>query len=327
MLSSVECPPDPLRRGGHVDVFDAERLGQGIDECRRSAYRARFTTALDAEWIGCGLRHCEADPDVGQIIGARHTVVHVGPAQQLPGVAIVYRVFQHGLAQPLGNTAMNLTLYDHRIDQRAEIVDSDEIDDRHHASVGVDLQFTDVAARGVGEVRRIEKTVRFEAGFDPPNFTFPAGCHICELEVDPDTGVVTVVDFVAVDDFGALVNPMIVEGQVHGGVAQGLGQAMLERTVYDSDTGQLLSGSYMDYCMPRADDLPNIRVGFTVTKTTSNPLGIKGCGEAGAIGAPPAFINALTDALEIEHIDMPATPERVWRALHARTPTTHGAHS
>jgi carbon-monoxide dehydrogenase large subunit len=137
------------------------------------------------------------------------------------------------------------------------------------------------------------------------------------LEVDPDTGVVTIVDFVAVDDFGTLVNPMIVEGQVHGGVAQGLGQAMLEHTVYDRDTGQLLSGSYMDYCMPRADDLPNIRVGFTMSKTTSNPLGIKGCGEAGAIGAPPAFINALTQALGIEHIDMPATPERVWRALHA----------
>ncbi len=173
----------------------------------------------------------------------------------------------------------------------------------------------------------IEPGLKADCFFDPPNFTFPAGCHICEIEVDPDTGVVTIVDFVAVDDFGALVNPMIVEGQVHGGVAQGLGQAMLEHTVYDRDTGQLLSGSYMDYCMPRADDLPNIRVGFTMTKTTSNPLGIKGCGEAGAIGAPPAFINALTHALDIEHFDMPATPERVWRALQATAPTTHGGDS
>ncbi len=150
--------------------------------------------------------------------------------------------------------------------------------------------------------------------FDPSNFTFPAGCHICEVEIDPETGVLRIVDFVAVDDFGAVANPMIVEGQVHGGLAQGIGQALLEHTVYDAETGQLLTGSYMDYCMPRADDVPAYRVDFVVTKATGNPLGMKGCGEAGAIGATPAVINAICDALDIADIEMPATPERIWRA-------------
>ena len=184
------------------------------------------------------------------------------------------------------------------------------------------LKFAEVALAAYNAhafpTSEIEPGLKEGCFFDPPNFTFPAGCHICEVEVDPDTGVVTVIDFAAVDDFGALVNPMVVEGQIHGGLAQGLGQAMLEHTVYDPESGQLLTGSYMDYCMPRADDLPSFKVAFTQSKSTSNPLGIKGCGEAGAIGAPPAFINALTNALDIEHFDMPATPERVWRAVRAR---------
>jgi carbon-monoxide dehydrogenase large subunit len=130
---------------------------------------------------------------------------------------------------------------------------------------------------------------------DPPNFTFPAGCHICEVEIDPDTGTPKIVDFVAVDDFGTVINPMIVEGQIHGGITQGIGQAMLEQAVYDPDSGQLLTGSYMDYTMPRADDLPSYRIGMTVTKSTSNPIGMKGCGEAGSIAAPAAVINAICD--------------------------------
>ncbi len=153
--------------------------------------------------------------------------------------------------------------------------------------------------------------------FDPPDFNFPAGTHICELEVDPQTGMTKILNFVAVDDFGVIGNPMIVEGQVHGGVIQGLGQAMLEHVHYDA-YGQLTTGSYMDYAMPRADDFPDIDVGFTTTMATTNPLGMKGCGEAGAIGAPPAFINALTDALGIRDIQMPATPEKVWRAINQR---------
>lgn len=163
----------------------------------------------------------------------------------------------------------------------------------------------------------IEPGLKESAFYDPVNFTFPAGCHIAEVEIDPETGVTRIENFVAVDDFGTVINPMIVEGQVHGGVAQGIGQAILENCAYDPESGQLLSGSFMDYCMPRADDLPNFIVGMTQTPCTTNPLGIKGCGEAGAIGAPAAIVNAVTDALGIRDIAMPVTPERVWRAINS----------
>ena len=162
---------------------------------------------------------------------------------------------------------------------------------------------------------KLEPGLNENAFYDPTNFTYPAGCHICEVEVDPQTGKVEVCAFTAMDDFGNIINPMIVEGQVHGGVAQGLGQAMLEDCIYDDESGQLLTATYMDYAMPRADDFPNFKVGNHVTACTHNPLGVKGCGEAGAIGSPPAFINAVTDAIGVKHIDMPATPERVWRAM------------
>ncbi len=151
--------------------------------------------------------------------------------------------------------------------------------------------------------------------------TFPNGCHIAEVEVDPETGVVRVVRYSVTDDVGKAVNPLIVRGQVHGGVAQGLGQAMLERTAYDKESGQLLSGSFMDYALPRADDLPSIDVDLVEVPCASNPLGVKGAGEAGAVGSPPAVINAIVDALSgdgVTHIDMPATPEIVWRALSGR---------
>ena len=161
----------------------------------------------------------------------------------------------------------------------------------------------------------IEPGLKEHAYHDPTNFTFPTGCHICEVEIDPETGCIDIVNFVAVDDFGKVINPMIVEGQVHGGVAQGIGQALLEHSIYDPDSGQLITGSFMDYTMPRADDMPDLTVGFTETPALSNPLGIKGCGEAGAIAAPPAVINAITDALGVKELDMPATPEKIWRAL------------
>ncbi|MEK9818766.1 MAG: xanthine dehydrogenase family protein molybdopterin-binding subunit [Pseudomonadales bacterium] len=157
----------------------------------------------------------------------------------------------------------------------------------------------------------LEPGLAEKAFYDPGNFTYPAGTHICEVEIDPETGVTEIVQFVAVDDFGNLINPMIVEGQVHGGIAQGIGQAMLEQAVYD-DSGQLVTGSYMDYCMPRADDLPAFVVGMTCTPCTHNPLGAKGCGEAGAIGSPPAVINAILNAVGETDMNMPATPERVW---------------
>src|SRR5690606_1384794 len=147
------------------------------------------------------------------------------------------------------------------------------------------------------------------AFYDPTNFTWPAGSDVCEVEVDPETGVTHIEQFVAVDDFGNVINPMIVEGQVHGGIAQGLGQAMLEQCVYDPETGQLLTGSMLDYALPRASDLPRLVVDTRVTPCTHNPLGVKGCGEAGAIGSPPAFINALTDAVGVTDIRMPATAE------------------
>jgi aerobic carbon-monoxide dehydrogenase large subunit len=161
---------------------------------------------------------------------------------------------------------------------------------------------------------KLEPGLNENAFYDPTNFTYPSGSYVCEVEVDPDTGRTRVDRFTAVDDFGNIVNPMIVQGQVHGGIAQGLGQAMLEGCIYDPDSGQLLTGSYQDYVMPRADDLPNFVVDHTNTPCTHNPLGVKGCGEAGAIGSPPAFINALTDALGVRDIAMPATAERVWRA-------------
>jgi carbon-monoxide dehydrogenase large subunit len=160
----------------------------------------------------------------------------------------------------------------------------------------------------------LEPGLKEGAFYDPTNFTFPAGCHICEVEIDTETGNTEVVAWTAVDDFGVVINPMIVEGQVHGGIAQGIGQALYEGTVYDKD-GQLVTGSYMDYAMPRADYLPSFKVDTTETKCPSNPLGIKGCGEAGAIAAPAAVMNAITDAVGTEDIAMPATPATVWAAL------------
>lgn len=172
---------------------------------------------------------------------------------------------------------------------------------------------------------KLEPGLNENAFYDPTNFTYPSGAYICEVEVDPDTGETRVVKFTAVDDFGNIINPMIVEGQVHGGIGQGLGQAMMEQAIYDDDSGQLLTGSYMDYAMPRAADLPDYTVETSQgTPCTHNPLGVKGCGEAGAIGSPPAFINALVDALSplgVRDMQMPATPHRVWQAMQqARQP-------
>jgi carbon-monoxide dehydrogenase large subunit len=149
------------------------------------------------------------------------------------------------------------------------------------------------------DTAEIEPGLKESAFYDPLNFTFPAGCHICEVEIDPETGVTEIVNFTAIDDFGTIINPMIVEGQVHGGLVQGIGQALYEHGIYDEESGQLMTGSFMDYCMPRADNFPGFKLGFTPTVCPSNPMGMKGCGEAGAIGSPP----------------MPATPARVWAAI------------
>jgi carbon-monoxide dehydrogenase large subunit len=169
-------------------------------------------------------------------------------------------------------------------------------------------------------IETLEPGLDETAYYDPKNFTYPSGTHIAEVEIDRDTGEVKLVDLVAADDFGNIINPMVVEGQVHGGLAQGVGQALLEHAEYDA-AGQLLTGSLMDYCMPRADNLPNFSVGTNVTPCTHNPLGVKGCGEAGAIGSTAAVMNAVVDALAplgINDLTMPATSERVWRAINGR---------
>ena len=169
-------------------------------------------------------------------------------------------------------------------------------------------------------IEQLEPGLDESAFYDPKNFTFPAGCHVVELEVDPDTGEVELLSVVASDDFGRVINPMIVAGQVHGGLAHGIGQALLESCVYDPDTGQLVTGSFLNYALPRAADLPSFVVETETTPCTHNPLGAKGCGEAGAIGICPAVINAVVDALSelgVRHLDMPASPERVWQAIQA----------
>jgi len=189
--------------------------------------------------------------------------------------------------------------------------------------MGVDLdEVVRLAFTPGGLPPELEPGLSGEDRYQPANHTFPYGCHIAEVEVDGDTGVVELVDYRCVHDVGRALNPLLLAGQIHGGVVQGIGQALLEHTVYD-EQGQLLSGSYVDYCLPRADDLPTL--GFVHAETTPsphNPMNIKGCGEAGAAGSPPAVINALCHALGVRHVEMPATPERVWRVLRDSDPAT-----
>jgi carbon-monoxide dehydrogenase large subunit len=209
-----------------------------------------------------------------------------------------------------------------------------------------DIEFADGSYRITGTDRSVDFTTIAKSAFDtaalPPGMeagldekahymhkaaTFPNGCHACEVEIDVETGTTRILRFVVVDDFGRVVNPLLLAGQVQGGVGQGVGQALLEDCTYDPESGQLLAGSFMDYSMPRADHFPDIEFSYNVVPCTTNPLGIKGAGEAGAIGAPPAIINAIVDALAeygVEHVDMPATPERVWRAI-AEAPAARAA--
>jgi aerobic carbon-monoxide dehydrogenase large subunit len=164
----------------------------------------------------------------------------------------------------------------------------------------------------------LEPGLEEQAYYDPVNFTYPGGCHIAEVEIDPETGVVDLVRYTGVDDVGTVINPMIVEGQLHGGVVQGVGQALFENAVYDENSGQLLSGSLMDYCMPRADNMPSMTMRTRATLCTHTPMGVKGCGEVGTIGSPAAVMNAVVDALAhlgVSHVDMPATPNRIWRII------------
>ena len=185
-------------------------------------------------------------------------------------------------------------------------------EDGHFRIVGTDRRI------GLVEVARHADGLEADASWQPTAPTFPNGCHVCELSIDEATGEVAIERYIVVDDFGTVINPLLVEGQVHGGVAQGIGQALVEETVYDPESGQLLSGSFMDYAMPRADVVPGFDFSMSPVPCATNPLGLKGAGEAGAIGAPPAVINAVVDALSplgVRHVDMPATPERLWRLI------------
>ncbi|MDB5316403.1 MAG: carbon monoxide dehydrogenase [Rhodospirillales bacterium] len=181
------------------------------------------------------------------------------------------------------------------------------------------IAILELAATQRARVARGESSIMLDAEetAEIKAHTFPNGCHVAEVEIDPDTGIVSIPRYIVIDDVGHAINPMIVRGQVHGGVAQGIGQAMLERTAYDPESGQLLSASFMDYALPRADDLPNIDVDFIEVPCETNPLGVKGAGEAGSVGSPPALMNAIVDALGGKLVDMPATPEIVWKALRA----------
>ncbi|MDF1793349.1 MAG: xanthine dehydrogenase family protein molybdopterin-binding subunit [Thalassobaculaceae bacterium] len=209
-----------------------------------------------------------------------------------------------------------------------EAADSDlELADGKFTVVGTDRSITlGALATAASDPSKlpdgIDPGLEAKEMYKPAASTYPNGTHVCEVEIDPDTGIVELIQFTVVDDFGEVVNPVLLEGQVHGGVAQGVGQALLEHTVYD-ESGQLVTGSLMDYCLPRADDVPPVNFSMSPTRCTTNPLGVKGCGEAGAIGAPPAVINAVLDALApvgVTDIDMPATPDRIWAAIQAARP-------
>jgi len=183
---------------------------------------------------------------------------------------------------------------------------------------------TGVAGRSVFNNWRLDA----DAYNDSDVFTFPNGCHAAEVEIDPETGAVTLERYLAIDDYGRLINPMLTIGQVQGGVAQGIGQALLEHTVYEAQSGQLLSGSFQDYALPRADNLPELDITLAELPTAVNRLGVKGAGQAGCMAAPQTIINAILDALAplgIDHVDMPATPERVWRAIRRAQSSDRGA--
>jgi aerobic carbon-monoxide dehydrogenase large subunit len=192
--------------------------------------------------------------------------------------------------------------------------------------VGTDLKLTlrevaqiaqDPVKLPEGETLGLDETCLYKR---PTECNFPNGAHVAEVEIDAETGHLEVVKYTAVDDCGVIINPLLVAGQVHGGVGQGLGQAVLENTAYDAESGQFLAGSFMDYAMPRAEDFPAIEVDFNPVRNPSNELGVKGIGEGGACGAPPSIVSAVADALGVTHVDMPLTPEVVWRAMRSVAP-------
>jgi carbon-monoxide dehydrogenase large subunit len=198
-------------------------------------------------------------------------------------------------------------------------------DGEFRTKAGSSVTITDVAKAAHGHARLpegmkpgLDETYVYARAGGRGDMNYPNGCHICEVEVDPETGLVEIVGYTAVDDCGTVLNPMVVDGQIHGGVVQGIGQAMTENLVYDRDTGQLLTGTFMDYGVPRAHQIPRMRTELSPTPSTNNELGVKGVGEAGCCGAPSALVIAVLDALRplgVEHLDMPLTPNRVWNVI------------
>jgi carbon-monoxide dehydrogenase large subunit len=266
-----------------------------------------------SDWLGVpfeSIRFVQGDTDqvsFGRGTYASRSVMIGGNALKAAADALIERA-KPLAAQLLEAAAGDLSFQDGRFqitgtDRSISLVD---VAKAFYRPVGLPRQF------GIG----LEASGSWST--EPSNF--PNGCHICEVEVDPETGVVTIDRYSVVDDVGRIINPLICEGQIQGGLAQGIGQALLERVAYDSDSGQLLSGSFTDYAMPRADDLPAFDLDFIEVPCKTNPLGVKGVGEAGSVGAPPTVMNAILDALRplgVEHIDMPATPRRVWEAIQA----------
>jgi carbon-monoxide dehydrogenase large subunit len=288
---------------GFVDVFvGTQSTGQGHE----TAYVQLTVDQLGIDGDKVRIRQGDTDtiPTGGGTGGAR-SLYSEGQAILVTAASVIEKGKQ-AASEALEASVADIEFVDGRFsvagtDRGMDILEL-AANQRSRASGGQDATQLDAA-----EVAQIEK------------HTYPNGCHMAEVEVDPETGIISVVRYIVCDDVGKAVNPMIVRGQVHGGVAQGVGQAMLERTSYDPESGQLLSGSFMDYALPRAADLPDIEVDLIEVPCLSNPLGVKGAGEAGAVGSPPAMINAIVDALRgsgVKTIDMPATPEKVWKAIH-----------
>jgi len=291
---------------GHVTVYAGSvSNGQGHETAYAHLVAERLGVAPEAVRVVQGDTQAIAELSSG--VGGSHFLQVAGPSL-------------HGAAEKVIAKAKRLAAH------LMEASEADvEFEDGVFAIAGTDRRV------GWTEVAQLAFTVaelpaEIAPGLDESHYykleshAFPNGCHVAEVEIDPATGIVEVVAYTVVDDFGRVLNPLLVAGQVHGGIAQGLGQALSEGCVYDPDSGQLLTGSFMDYAMPRAASLPSIDFSYNEVPCQTNPLGVKGCGEAGAIGAPPALINAVLDALRpagVAEIDMPATPERVWRALQA----------
>jgi carbon-monoxide dehydrogenase large subunit len=287
---------------GGVDVLvGTQSTGQGHETAYVQLTSQRL--GIDAE----NIRIRQGDTDVipvGGGTGGARSLYSEGQAILLTADSVIDKGRQ-AAAEVLEAAAADIAFADGRF----SIVGTDR---------GVDIIALAATQRQKAAAGQLAITLDAAEVANIDKHTFPNGCHMAEVEVDPETGVVEIVRYRVSDDFGKAVNPLIVRGQVHGGVAQGFGQAVLERTAYDAASGQLVSGSFMDYALPRADDLPEIEVDLLEVPCAGNPLGVKGAGEAGAVGSPPALINAIVDALSIDgvtHIDMPATPEKIWQAL------------